>query len=146
MDEKRLKDWEGLFEKALTILDAARAVAGPFTWSFGGGTVLMIKFAHRYSKDIDIFVGDPQVLGHLNPRLSPAAEMVTDQYDESAQHAKLRLPDGEIDFIGTGWLTGNPFQAAHAGSMREVTQARDQGVWIPARPGMTIRAHLDDAG
>jgi hypothetical protein len=29
-------------------------------WTFGGGTVLMLGFDHRFSKDIDLFVPDPQ--------------------------------------------------------------------------------------
>jgi len=39
-------------------------------WTFGGGTVLMLRLAHRQSKDIDLFVPDPQYLGYVNPRLS----------------------------------------------------------------------------
>ena len=109
MDEARLRDWEPLFAGALSILDAAAAVIGPFDWSFGGGTALMLSYRHRYSKDIDIFVRDPQFLGHLTPRLSPAAEAVTDEYEEAGEFVKLRLPGGEIDFIGTGWLTIDPF-------------------------------------
>ncbi len=110
MDESRLKEWEPLFERALTIVDAAAVNLGEFTWSFGGGTALMLKYRHRVSKDIDIFLRDPQFIGHVSPRLSPAAEAVTDQYEEGGEWVKLRLPGGEIDFIGTGWLTTTPFQ------------------------------------
>jgi hypothetical protein len=39
----------------------------PF-WTLGGGTVLMLRYAHRRSKDIDIFVPDPQYLGYVTPR------------------------------------------------------------------------------
>lgn len=110
MDDARLRDWEGLFAQAMVIVDAATATIGTFTWSFGGGTALMRKYGHRLSKDIDIFVRDPQLLGHLNPRLSPAAEEVTSVYEEGTEFVKLHLAGGEIDFIGTGWLTENPFQ------------------------------------
>jgi hypothetical protein len=109
MDEARLRDWEPLFAGALSILDAAAGIIGPFEWSFGGGTALMLSYRHRYSKDIDIFVRDPQFLGHLTPRLSAAAEAITDQYEEAGEFVKLRLPGGEIDFIGTGWLTTDAF-------------------------------------
>lgn len=111
MDDARLRDWEPLFLRALTIIDAASVKIGAFTWSFGGGTALMLKYRHRYSKDIDIFLRDPQFIGHLTPRLSVAAEAATDDYEEGAEWVKLRLPGGEIDFIGTGWLTTNPFRA-----------------------------------
>ena len=42
-------------------------------WSFGGGTVLMRRFRHRVSKDVDIFVPDPQYLGYVSPRLNDTA-------------------------------------------------------------------------
>lgn len=111
MDETRLKEWEPLFRQALTIVDAATVAIGDFTWSFGGGTALMLKFRHRFSKDIDIFLRDPQFIGHVTPRLSPVAEAITDQYEEGGEWVKLRLPGGEIDFIGTGWLTAYPFKS-----------------------------------
>jgi hypothetical protein len=110
MDERPLDEWKALFAKALTILDSAAIVLGPFDWSFGGGTALMLKYRHRFSKDIDIFMRDPQFIGHVSPRLSPAAEAVTDQYEEGGEWVKLRLPEGEIDFIGTGWLTEKPYR------------------------------------
>lgn len=110
MDESRLNDWQPLFSSALTILDAAGATLGDFPWSFGGGTVLMLKYRHRYSRDIDIFLRDPQFIGHVSPRLSPAAEAVTDDYEEAGEFVKLRLQGGEIDFIATGWLTPDPYR------------------------------------
>ncbi|TMG81556.1 MAG: nucleotidyl transferase AbiEii/AbiGii toxin family protein, partial [Betaproteobacteria bacterium] len=71
MDQERLKIWEILFQRALVLIDSAQDL-GPAltTWSFGGGTVLMRRHGHRFSKDIDIFVPDPQWLGYLNPRLN----------------------------------------------------------------------------
>lgn len=111
MDAERLNDWQPLFSSALRILDAAAIGLGDFLWSFGGGTALMLKYRHRYSKDIDIFLRDPQFIGHVSPRLSPAAEAVTDDYEETGEFVKLRLPGGEIDFIGTGWLTADPYRA-----------------------------------
>lgn len=88
-----MNHWEPLFAKALGLLDAARIASGQdFPWTFGGGTALMTMYQHRFSKDIDIFVADPQILGHLTPR---------------------RFPEGEIDFIGTGWLTQQPFTVAN---------------------------------
>ena len=110
MDEPRLNDWQPLLASALRILDAAAVALGAdFPWSFGGGTVLMLKYRHRYSRDIDIFLRDPQFIGYVTPRLSPAAEAVTSDYDEAGEYVKLRLPGGEIDFIATGWLTERPY-------------------------------------
>ena len=60
---------------ALTVIDDMAKRGGikdPF-WTFGGGTVLMLRYEHRKSKDIDIFVPDPQYLGFATPRLSDVA-------------------------------------------------------------------------
>ena len=53
--------WKTLLAHAFTLVDeiARRGINDPF-WTFGGGTVLMLRHSHRLSKDIDIFVPDPQ--------------------------------------------------------------------------------------
>lgn len=77
-------------------------------WTFGGGTVLMRRYVHRVSNDIDIFLPDPQYLGHLSPRLNATVESLTSSYVEQAGFLKLRFPEGEIDFIVAAPLTANP--------------------------------------
>ena len=85
-------------------------------WTFGGGTVLMLRIEHRYSKDIDLFVNDPQYLGYVNPRLSEQAEAVTSDYEENVEYIKLFLPSGEIDIVVGEPLTKRPFELVpHAG-------------------------------
>ncbi len=98
--------WEILFHKALTLIDeiSAHGRENPF-WTFGGGTVLMLKYGHRFSKDIDIFVPDPQSLGFVTPRLSEVAESMTTDYLEAAVFVKLFFPEGEIDFVAAPNLT-----------------------------------------
>lgn len=109
MAEKRLKTWEALFRRALDILDSAhRGGSMAREWSFGGGTVLMRRFRHRLSTDIGIFIADPQLLGHLSPRLNPIAEAIAPDYVEQANFLKLYFPEGEIDFVVSGPLTENP--------------------------------------
>jgi predicted nucleotidyltransferase component of viral defense system len=78
-------------------------------WSFGGGTVLMRRHRHRFSKDIDIFLTDPQWLGYLTPRLSEAAAAMTANYVEAAASLKLVFEEGEIDFVASAPLTSNPW-------------------------------------
>ena len=78
-------------------------------WSFGGGTVLMLRLNHRHSKDIDLFVPDPQYLGFVTPRLSDAAETLTTDYQEGALFVKLLLAAGEIDFVVGPPLTDSPW-------------------------------------
>ena len=105
--------WESLLRIALTLIDTAEHSTGAsLEWSFGGGTVLMLRMNHRHSKDIDIFVADPQVLGFFNPRISDAARELSSAYEESSGHIKLYLPDGEIDFVAAYPLTAAPFEAS----------------------------------
>jgi hypothetical protein len=105
--EDRLKIWETLFQRALALIDSTSASGVELNdWSFGGGTVLMRRHHHRFSKDIDIFVPDPQYLGYLTPRLNDDAEAMTTDYVEEGNSLKLRFEEGEIDFVASA--------AAHA--------------------------------
>lgn len=109
MAEDRMTGWETLLARALLILrSAAPAGALAREWSLGGGTALMLRYRHRASEDIDIFVPDPQVLGHLSPRLNPVAESLTSNYLEQANFVKLYFPEGQIDFLVSAPLTPQP--------------------------------------
>lgn len=104
-------NWEILFSKAMTIIDEI-AIYGrdePF-WTFGGGTALMLRYGHRSSKDVDIFVPDPQSLGYVTPRLSDIAASITNDYVEAAGYVKLFLDEGEIDFVAAPNLTSPGFE------------------------------------
>lgn len=102
--------WRNLFQSAMALLDEVES-KGNFVpqWSLGGGTVLMFHYQHRLSKDIDIFLTDPQFLGYVNPRLGGPAESLTTEYKEAANFMKLYLDEGEIDFVVTTPLTENPY-------------------------------------
>ncbi len=56
----------------------------PFSWSFGGGTAMMLQIGHRESHDVDIFIDDHQILGFFNPDTNdlkfeiPPTENITD--------------------------------------------------------------------
>lgn len=102
--------WAPLFERALELMAHLERVTDAPPWSFGGGTVLMLRHGHRISKDIDLFVPDPQYLGYVNPRLSDAAEAVSQDYEENAEFIKLFLPQGEIDVVVGTPLTTAPFE------------------------------------
>lgn len=103
--------WQVLLPHAFSLVDeiAVHGIRDPF-WTFGGGTVLMLRYGHRLSKDIDIFVPDPQYLGFVSPRLSDVAEGVSDKYVEGPGYIKLLRPEGEIDFVASPNLTANPFE------------------------------------
>ena len=95
-------DWESLLRHVLILVDdiAKHGVPDPF-WTFGGGTVLMLRYQHRLSKDVDIFVPDPQYLGFVTPRLSDVSAEISTDYVESTEFVKLILPEGEIDFVAS---------------------------------------------
>ena len=95
MAEDRLIAWETLFQRALEIVDSVAASGTPFDgWSFGGGTVLMRRYRHRVSKDVDIFVPDPQYLGYVSPRVNDTVEELAPKYLEQANFLKLYFEEG----------------------------------------------------
>lgn len=110
MIDTREMVWERLFDQAVELMNSARGQGVPVDdWTFGGGTVLMRRHRHRLSKDIDIFIGDPQFLGYLSPRLNVLAEKMTGgDYVEDRAFLKLTFAEGEIDFVAAGNLTTNP--------------------------------------
>ena len=110
VDLSRHGPWSALFESALVLTDHLATVIEKPAWSFGGGTVLMLRLHHRSSRDIDLFVPDPQYLGHVTPRLSDAAESLTTEYVEAAGFVKLLLPAGEIDIVVGEPLTDQPWE------------------------------------
>lgn len=93
--------WLPLFQRALTLVDDFTlhgGISDPF-WTFGGGTVLMFRYGHRLSHDVDIFVPDPQYLGFVTPRLSDKAADLTSDYTETGNFVKLHFEEGEVDFV-----------------------------------------------
>lgn len=109
-DLTRPGPWAALFASALTLTDHLATVIANPVWTFGGGTVLMLRLNHRHSRDIDLFVPDPQYLGHVTPRLSDPAENLTTDYVEAAEYVKLLMPAGEIDIVVGTPLTDSPWE------------------------------------
>jgi len=104
--------WKDLLPHALSLIEEIKShgTSDPF-WTLGGGTVLMFRYQHRLSKDIDIFVPDPQYLSFVTPRLSDVAAAVSDQYvEDQSSYVKLIRPEGEIDFVASPNLTDSPFE------------------------------------
>ena len=96
-----MQHWEYLFKKAVKQLKAGKLSNS--SWSFGGGTALMLRLNHRHSKDIDIFLPDRQLLGHVSPRLNDAVEV--QEFAEQGNFIKLYFPEGEVDFIASPAVT-----------------------------------------
>lgn len=101
--------WQSLLERALHGIDTLKQNGTPLKlYTFGGGTALMIQFEHRRSKDIDIFIDDPQYLPFLSPRIGGEEIWYCEDYDEAANYLKVRFAEGEIDFIVSARLTMVP--------------------------------------
>jgi predicted nucleotidyltransferase component of viral defense system len=103
--------WQSLLQHAFSLIDEIdrHGIQQPF-WTFGGGTVLMLRYRHRISKDIDIFVPDPQYLGFVSPRLSDVAEAISRDYVEGPGYVKLLRAEGEIDFVASPNLTDPAYE------------------------------------
>ena len=104
--------WQALLLHALRLINEVTRHGGVTdpVWTFGGGTVLMLRYRHRLSKDVDFFVPDPQYLGFVSPRLSDYAESISTDYVEGPGYIKLFRPEGEIDFVASTNLTENPYE------------------------------------
>ncbi|KRI01536.1 nucleotidyl transferase AbiEii/AbiGii toxin family protein [Curvibacter sp. PAE-UM] len=123
LDLNRPGVWRELWPQALGLMTHLEGMVHQPLWTFGGGTVLMLRHGHRLSKDIDLFVPDPQYLGYVNPRLSDVAEAVSADYEENAEFIKFYLPQGEIDIVVGTALTAQPYEVVkHAG--REIKVER----------------------
>jgi Nucleotidyl transferase AbiEii toxin, Type IV TA system len=104
-----LSQWQRLLDRAVDGLDRLRKADQPVpAWVLGGGTALMLHAGHRLSKDIDIFIQDPQYLSFLSPRLGGEDIWNCDTFEEAAHHLKLVFPEGEIDFIAAAPITNVP--------------------------------------
>ncbi len=92
--------WEKVIEGAFRLFDDLEDKGfGAPPFSLGGGTVLMLQFQHRLSKDIDFFGYDAQWLSLLSPRLNEFAAAMATDYTERANSIKIVMPHGDIDFI-----------------------------------------------
>ena len=108
--------WPELFDMAMAIIDQANAQGiGMNSWSFGGGTALMLQINHRESHDIDLFIEDAQYLPYLNPETQDYdLALAPSDYETDGTRALKIVFDGvgEIDFICCDPVTETPFTKA----------------------------------
>jgi hypothetical protein len=100
-----LSGWRRLLGRTLDGLSDLERQGQPAPdWILGGGTALMLYANHRFSRDIDAFIDDPQYLAALSPETTDVWNC--DDWDKAAHYLKLRYPEGEIDFIISGAISG----------------------------------------
>jgi hypothetical protein len=95
---------EILFSYALKQLNEAKIENR--VWTIGGGTVLNLRYNHRESHDIDIFLQDPQFLRFLSPDLNDGVERNLQSWVEMNNFIRLQFKEGEIDFINAPQISG----------------------------------------
>ena len=101
--------WEVLWPRAMACIASLEGHFPPPDWTFGGGTALMLLYEHRRSRDIDIFLRDPQYLTALSPRLNDHTEALTGRYVEQSNFLKLIFDGGEVNFIVAPSLTTDSY-------------------------------------
>ena len=103
--------WKQLFRIACRHIRQANSEQVVIEWTFGGGTAMMLQIDHRESRDIDIFLSDPQQLPFLDPQKQDFEfEIEPDACEgDGARSLKLVFANiGEIDFIVAPALTSSP--------------------------------------
>ena len=68
-----LPSWQALLDYAIELLEEPRFVESRIECSLGAATILFLHYAHRESRDIDIFLHDAQALPHLSSRHASSA-------------------------------------------------------------------------
>ncbi|WP_431201556.1 nucleotidyl transferase AbiEii/AbiGii toxin family protein [Bradyrhizobium betae] len=120
-----MSGWLSLLGRTLDGLSSLEQLGQPVPdWVLGGGTALMLYANHRFSRDIDAFIDDPQYLGFLSPETTDVWNC--EDWDKAAHYLKLRYPEGEIDFIVSGTISDlDPVE-------KEIDLTSVRAGWTPA--------------
>ena len=92
--------WKQLLEPCFAVIDAVVAERGvPFPIQIGGGSMLLRRYGHRKSKDLDLFVTDTRLVRWCSPRFNEVAADLFPDYGEEATAVSLIWGMQEIDII-----------------------------------------------
>lgn len=101
--------WKEILKIALDVLERQKDNVPFSEWMWGGGSALSMRYGHRDSRDVDIFLWDAQFLTFFTPRLNDDLERIARDYDEMSNFVKVWLEgDSQIDFIVAPSLTDDP--------------------------------------
>lgn len=104
----RPSQWEELLKEAFRIIDHVNRNHNLLSsWTFGGGTAMMLQINHRESHDVDLFLDDPQLLPYVTAAVEEMSfETGQPSYNgDGTGHLKIAFEGvGEIDFIVTGHI------------------------------------------
>lgn len=93
-------DWKALLRPCFAVIDEVIQDHGvAFPIQIGGGSMLLRRYRHRKSKDLDLFVTDTQLARWCSPRFNETAADLFPDYGEDAVMTKLIIGMQEIDII-----------------------------------------------
>jgi hypothetical protein len=92
--------WKELLPSCFSVVDEViRDRKVEFPIRIGGGSMLLRRYRHRKSRDLDLFVTDAQLVRWCSPRFNEAAADLFPDYGEEAAAVKLVTGMQEIDII-----------------------------------------------
>ncbi len=97
-----------LLNRAFECVDGVTSRHAGLVWTLGGGTALELRYHHRTSLDIDVFLPDPQWLVAFSPRVNARIEAAVSDYEEASNVVSLTFPEGRVDILVAPSLTGLP--------------------------------------
>ncbi len=92
--------WKSLLGYSFAVIDEVmRDHNVPFPIQIGGGSMLLRRYGHRKSNDLDLFVTDARLAKWCSPRFNETAADLFADYGEDAVTTKLIIGMQEIDII-----------------------------------------------
>jgi hypothetical protein len=92
--------WKELLASCFGVVDeVVRERKVEFPIRIGGGSMLLRRYKHRKSRDLDLFVTDAQLVRWCSPRFNETAADLFPDYGEEAAAVKLVTGMQEIDII-----------------------------------------------
>jgi Nucleotidyl transferase AbiEii toxin, Type IV TA system len=92
--------WKELLSPCFRVIDEViRERNVEFPIRIGGGSMLLRRYKHRKSRDLDLFVTDAQLVRWCSPRFNETAADLFPDYGEEAAAVKLVTGMQEIDII-----------------------------------------------
>jgi hypothetical protein len=118
--------WLELLDPALEMFAELERTRGPVDFTLGGGTMLMRRYRHRKSHDLDIFVQDVSIIRALSPHVNALTGSLFPDYEEEAAAIKFTLGVADIDVIAAPRLTRPAYRTRKiAGHMLRIEEPRE---------------------
>ncbi len=92
--------WKSLLGFGFAVIDEVIVKHNvPFPIQIGGGSMLLRRYGHRKSKNLDLFVTETRLARWCSPRFNDTAADLFPDYGEDAVTTKLMIGMQEIDII-----------------------------------------------